>query len=88
MFNNFSILAELIEVPPRKASAYLMDLSKVYRYTLTHLEHRTVRVQEELDFLDRYLALLKERFLIPGRADEYLVVPSSDVSHITSRTGW
>ena len=62
VFNNFSILADLIEVNPEKASAYLMDLSKVYRYTLTHLEHRTVSLQEELDFLDRYLALLKERF--------------------------
>ena len=62
VFNNFSILADLIEVNPEKASAYLMDLSKVYRYTLSHLEHRTVSLQEELDFLDRYLALLKERF--------------------------
>ena len=25
----------------------------------------------------------RERFLIPSRADEYLVIPSSDVSHIT-----
>ena len=62
VFNNFSILADLIEVNPQKASAYLMDLSKVYRYTLSHLEHRTVSLQEELDFLNRYLALLKERF--------------------------
>lgn len=62
VFNNFSILADLIEVNPQKASAYLMDLSKVYRYTLAHLDHRTVNLQEELDFLGRYLALLKERF--------------------------
>ncbi len=27
VFNNFSILADLIEVNPQKASAYLMDLS-------------------------------------------------------------
>ena len=62
VFNNFSILADLIEVNPQKASAYLMDLSKVYRYTLTHLEHRTVSLHEELDYLERYLALLQERF--------------------------
>ena len=62
VFNNFSILADLIEENPQKASAYLMDLSKVYRYTLSHLEHRTVSLREELDFLDRYLTLLKERF--------------------------
>lgn len=62
VFNNFSILAELIEVNPKKASAYLMNLSKVYRYTLSHLDHTTVSLQEELEFLNRYLALLEERF--------------------------
>ena len=62
VFNNFSILADLIEVEPKKASQYLMNLSKVYRYTLNHLDHETVTLQEELEFLDRYLALLQQRF--------------------------
>ena len=62
VFNNFSILADLIEVDPKKASEYLMNLSKVYRYTLSHLDHETVTLQEELVFLDRYLALLQQRF--------------------------
>ncbi len=62
VFNNFSILADLIEVDPKKASAYLMNLSKVYRYTLSHLDHNTVTLQEELEFLQRYLALLQQRF--------------------------
>ena len=62
VFNNFSILADLIEVNPKRASEYLMNLSKVYRYTLSHLDHETVTLQEELAFLDRYLSLLKQRF--------------------------
>ena len=62
VFNNFSILADLIEVNPKRASAYLMNLSKVYRYTLSHLDHETVTLQEELAFLDRYLTLLQQRF--------------------------
>ena len=62
VFNNFSILADLIEVDPKRASAYLMNLSKVYRYTLSHLDHETVTLQEELEFLHRYLALLQQRF--------------------------
>ena len=62
VFNNFSILADLIEVDPKRASEYLMNLSKVYRYTLSHLDHNTVTLQEELAFLDRYLALLQQRF--------------------------
>jgi len=62
VFNNFSILADLIEVDPKRASEYLMNLSKVYRYTLSHLDHNTVTLSEELEFLHRYLALLKQRF--------------------------
>ncbi len=62
VFNNFSILADLIEVDPKQASDYLMNLSKVYRYTLSHLDHDKVTLQEELAFLDRYLALLQQRF--------------------------
>lgn len=62
VFNNFSILADLIEVDPKRASNYLMNLSRVYRYTLSHLDHETVSLQEELEFLMRYLALLEQRF--------------------------
>lgn len=62
VFNNFSILADLIEVDPKRASNYLMNLSKVYRYTLSHLDHSTVSLHEELDFLQRYLSLLQQRF--------------------------
>ena len=62
VFNNFSILADLIEVDPKRASSYLMNLSKVYRYTLSHLDHSTVSLKEELEFLQRYLALLQQRF--------------------------
>ena len=39
-----------------------MNLSKVYRYILSHLDHNTVTLQEELAFLDRYLSLLQQRF--------------------------
>ena len=62
VFNNFSILADLIETDPKRASEYLMNMSKVYRYTLSHLDHETVSLQEEMEFLQRYLALLKQRF--------------------------
>lgn len=62
VFNNFSILADLIEVDPKRASNYLMDLSKVYRYTLSHLDHSMVTLKEELEFLQRYLSLLHQRF--------------------------
>ena len=62
VFNNFSTLAELIEVDPQKASKYLMNLSNVYRYALLHLEHDKVSLQDELTYLRQYLQLLSERF--------------------------
>lgn len=62
VFNNFSTLAELIEVDPQKASKYLMNLSNVYRYALSHLEHDKVSLQDELTYLRQYLQLLSERF--------------------------
>ena len=39
-----------------------MNLSRVYRYTLSHLDHSTVSLSEELEFLRQYLALLQQRF--------------------------
>ena len=62
VFNNFSTLADLIEVNPPKASEYLMNLSKVYRYTLSHLEHDKVSLHDEIEYLTLYLKLLEERF--------------------------
>ena len=78
VFNNFSILADLIEVDPQKASTYLMDLSKVYHYTLFHLDHDTVTLQEELEFLQRYLSLLKQRF-----NDSIQVIIAPNVAELT-----
>lgn len=62
VFNNFSTLADLIEVNPPKASEYLMNLSKVYRYSLSHLEHDKVSLHDEIEYLTLYLKLLEERF--------------------------
>ena len=89
VFNNFSILADLIEVDQKKASAYLMDLSKVYHYTLSHLDHNTVTLQEELEFLHRYLSLLKQRFydciqviIAPNVAEQKGVLPPATLQLI------
>ena len=72
VFNNFSILADLIEVSPERASEYLINLSKVYRYTLSHLDHDTVTLQEELEFLYRYMALLHQRI---GKGIQVWIAP-------------
>ena len=40
-----------------------------------------------LDTLGKGSIRYRERFLIPHKADEYLIVPSNDVSHITIKDG-
>lgn len=62
VFNSFSVLASLIESDPQKASAFLMDLSSVYRFTLSHIDQQTVNLQDELAFLESFISLAKVRF--------------------------
>lgn len=47
----------------------------------------TDAIAQLLDSVKSYTIRYRERFLIPHRADEYLIVPISDVSHITIRNG-
>lgn len=62
MFNNFSILSELIEENPALAECFLSNLSKVYRYIIQNLERTVISVCEEIRFLDSYLYLIKMRY--------------------------
>ena len=62
MFNNFSILSELIEENPTLAECFLSNLSKVYRYIIQNLERTVISVCEEIRFLDSYLYLIKMRY--------------------------
>ncbi|MCQ2327643.1 MAG: histidine kinase [Bacteroidales bacterium] len=62
VFNNFSILSSLIEEDPQQAQIFLMNLSKVYRYSLNNSEKDIVHIKDELSFLDQYTNILKNRF--------------------------
>ncbi len=62
MFNNFSILSELIMEDPKAANDFLKHLSKVYRYVIQNAERSTVSVEEEVRFLDSYLMLIRLRY--------------------------
>lgn len=62
MFNNFSILSELIEEDKELAETFLAHLSKVYRYVLSHLDKDLVPLAEEICFLQSYLYLIKLRY--------------------------
>lgn len=62
MFNNFSILSELIVEDKALAVKFLDKLSKVYRYVIQHYDRDTVPVAQELSFLDAYLYLMEIRY--------------------------
>ena len=62
MFNNFSILTELIMEDSRLAVKFLGKLSKVYRYVIQNYDRDTVPLADELAFLDSYLYLMEMRY--------------------------
>lgn len=62
LFNNFSILSELIEEDHELAGKFLANLSKVYRYVIQNLERNTISIVEEIHFLDAYCYLIGMRY--------------------------
>lgn len=62
MFNNFSILAELIEEDRALAGKFLANLSKVYRYIIQNMKRHKVSIGEEIAFLDAYLYLIEMHY--------------------------
>ena len=62
MFNNFSILTELINEDRDIASKFLGQLSKVYRYIITNLKQDIVPIEEEINFLRSYIYLISIRY--------------------------
>jgi len=62
LFNNFNTLSSLIEENPTKANQFLWKLSDVYRYVLSNREQKVVPLKEEMQMIDAYVHLLRERF--------------------------
>lgn len=62
LFNNLSVLTSLVYKDQDRAVDFINELSKVYRYILDNKNTELVQFQEELDFLDHYIYLLKIRF--------------------------
>lgn len=61
LFNNISILKSLIYYDKKKALEFTENFSDVYRYVLKSAEKRTVKLADELEFVEKYLALHKAR---------------------------
>ncbi len=62
LFNSLNTLTYLIPEEPNKAVNFVQKLSKVYRYILEIRDQKIVTISDELEFLNAYIFLLKERF--------------------------
>lgn len=61
VFNNLSVLSELILKDQQLGYAYTENFTKVYRYLLVNSKKKLVPLSEELKFLDAYLFLIHNR---------------------------
>ena len=62
LFNSLNTLVHLIPESPDSAVKFVQKLSKVYRYILEMRDTATTPLSTELEFLNAYVFLLKERF--------------------------
>lgn len=70
LFNALTSLNSLISENQQLASAFLQQLSKVYRYLLQNKDRSTVELTVELAFIQHYTSLLETRF---GKALQILI---------------
>ncbi len=61
LFNSLNSLSSLIGENPRQATAFLDELSSVYRYLLQTSERELTTLRNELEFIKSYYHLLKTR---------------------------
>lgn len=62
LFNSLTALKVLIEESPGLAKQYVSHLSQALRYTLQSKRKQVVSLEEELEFTESYLFLLKMRY--------------------------
>ncbi len=61
LFNNLSVLKSMITYDPGAAIHFTQNFTDVYRYVLQSKDKTTVKLQEELEFIEAYIAIHKER---------------------------
>ena len=64
LFNSLNTLNHIVEYENKTmAKNFIGQLSKVYRYILDSREESTIILEEELNFVNAYVSIQKERFL-------------------------
>lgn len=62
LFNNFSILSDLIDECPKDAKDFLSNLSRVYRFKLVNMNTNLVSVEAEMKMVRSYVHLLEGHY--------------------------
>jgi LytS/YehU family sensor histidine kinase len=62
LFNTLNMIAELVHEEPNKADAMLTALSGLLRLTIETAGEQELPLQRELEFIERYLAIMHARF--------------------------
>lgn len=62
VFNNLSVLSELILEDQQLGYEYAENFSKIYRYMLISSKKDIIPLEDELKFLDAYMFLIQQRF--------------------------
>ncbi len=62
LFNSLNTLTGIVEKDSRLATRYIKKLSDIYRYVLEQKDKETVRISEELQFVEDYIYLQKMRY--------------------------
>lgn len=62
LFNSLNTLASLVYKDQEKASSFIRQMARVYRYVLENRDKEIVTLAEELNFLDGFISLVKIRF--------------------------
>lgn len=77
LFNNLSVLSELILKDQKLGYEFSENLAKVFRYFLLNSKKTIISLKDELRFLDAYLFLLKKRY-----GDGVIFEINVDVNHL------
>ncbi len=61
LFNNLSVLKSMITYNPEAAISFTQNFTDVYRYVLQSRDKTTVKLADELEFIEAYASVHKER---------------------------
>ena len=61
LFNTLNVIAELVHEDPEKADAMITALSDMLRLTLDSASEQLVPLEREMEFVERYFAIMQIR---------------------------